>query len=342
MSDDAGGHRTRPSAAEQTLALDIARQIGRSAAAVDHLGGEDNRVFRVHGDGGPDHVIRFPADAVPDVLDVPGGTEASAGTAGGSEDHFATELWAMRRATTAGIPTTSVVDRGVCRGVPYLVLDHIAPAAPTTATATAAADRERAWHWLGRYARDLAAVRVDHPPPALLTRFGPDLPAAWRRHLAYNRDALDDADPLLADGAYRPADRTVLRDVVDRLARGAFTFGLAHHDLAPRNLVLRPGSAPPVLIDWGAVTLGPTPWTDVGRVYRWTVCDRIVDRRDYDTFARAARVDRPEDEVLLARLTALHLLDVTRWARDQSPDLYPQYLRDCASGLGAVLPRLGP
>ncbi|WP_259362838.1 hypothetical protein [Curtobacterium sp. ME12] len=41
-------------------------------------------------------------------------------------------------------------------------------------------------------------------------------------------------------------------------------------------------------------------------------------------------------------MTALHLLDVTRWARDRRPDLYDEYLGRCRSGLERIEEIVGP
>ncbi|WP_456786767.1 hypothetical protein [Cellulomonas sp. P5_C5] len=47
-----------------------------------------------------------------------------------------------------------------------------------------------------------------------------------------------------------------------------------------------------------------------------------------------------DDEVTIARMTVLQLVDVTRWAVDRRPDLVERYLRECRDGLTRVLPRL--
>jgi hypothetical protein len=99
-----------------------------------------------------------------------------------------------------------------------------------------------------------------------------------------------------------------------------------------------------VLIDWGAAETGPAPWTDARRVFAWRFIDGSVTRTDHDDFMTAAGLasDDDDDHRRLASMTALHLLDVTRWARDRRPDLYDEYLGRCRSGLERIEEIVGP
>jgi aminoglycoside phosphotransferase (APT) family kinase protein len=145
--------------------------------------------------------------------------------------------------------------------------------------------------------------------------------------------SLDGDDPLLRDGAY-PADALQwLRAHFAALAATPSDHGLAHGDLAPRNLLSRGRDAVPVLIDWGAATTGPTPWTDARRVTEWALVDGSIAAADHDGFLRAAGLDAPGDRRTLVAMTALHLVDTSRWAREQRPDLYAEYAARCRAGL---------
>lgn len=58
--------------------------------------------------------------------------------------------------------------------------------------------------------------------------------------------------------------------------------------------------------------------------------------RSDDEFTAAAGLATPADHATLASLTALHLVDVTRWAREQRPDRYGEYVDRCRVGLERI------
>lgn len=139
--------------------------------------------------------------------------------------------------------------------------------------------------WAARRARlaDLGQSPVDDAPAGIFSRFGRQLDVAWHEHVRYNREALAVDDALLLEGVYGQDDLAVLQGLVDDLNDTEFRYGLAHGDLAPRNLISRGSSAAPALIDWGTATTGPTPWTDFQRVYQFDHYCRAADA-DYNAF----------------------------------------------------------
>nr|WP_231747796.1 aminoglycoside phosphotransferase family protein [Auraticoccus cholistanensis] len=288
----------------------IARLHGADVRGTTVLAGVVNRVVRVVGDG-TDWVVRFPADRR-------------------RPDEFPAETWAISRAAAVGIPSPGVVACGRLDELPYLVLEHVEAAAEPV---------RRPWCWLGRYAATIATVPVDATAPdSLFSRFGRDLPAAWRQHLEYNIEALGDDDPL-AGTVYRPEDAPQLRAELKALRAERFRFGLAHADLAPRNLVSRGADEAPVLIDWGNVTTGPAPWTELHRVHQMAV-DGAITPADFCDFAEGVDVDLVTARPLLERLSVLSHLDLVRWARDQRPELTPTYEDAARRGLRRILDTL--
>lgn len=299
---------TSSSTDAEALARRVVAALGGTAGRVIVLAGVVNHVLRVQGPG-TDWVVRFPVDPC-------------------QPDEFPVERWAVGRAAELGIPVPRVVATGTLDGRPYLVWEHLAesPSAPGTA-----------WTWLGRYAATVGGIPLDDAPDGVFSRFGRDLPLAWRRHLEYNLAELGEADRLLADGVYLGADLPVLLDLVGGLAGVELRFGLAHGDLAPRNLVPRGASAPPALIDWGNATTGPTPWTDLQRVHQW-VGEGLVTREELEQLAQAAGLPLTEgNERVLVAMSVLQHLDVARWALDRRPELYPRYRDAGRSGVRRLL-----
>jgi aminoglycoside phosphotransferase (APT) family kinase protein len=270
-------------------------------------GGSVNLAYRVTTAGGADVVVRLPVDRL-------------------RENEFPVEAWATAAAAAAGLPVAAVLGTGLWRDVPYLVSRFVPSAAEEVA---------HPWTRLGTYARAIGGIPLDDAPPSLYSRFGADPAAAWASHVRYNLAALDDDDdPLLRDGAYASGPR--LRGLLRPLAATVFDFGLAHGDLAPRNLVSRGAEVAPVLIDWGGAKVGPTPWTDAQRVFEWAHVERSITGGEFAEFAAAAGVGTREDRRVLLALTALEVVDSTRWARDRRLDLYPAYVTRCRAALHTI------
>ncbi|MFF1573478.1 phosphotransferase [Leifsonia sp. NPDC058292] len=292
---------------DETRALAVARGLGLDVQQAETLPGVVNVVVRVSGDRA-DAVVRFAADD-------------------SRPNEFPLEEWCYGAARSAGIPSPAVLGSGVHEGVEFLVLEYV--------QATSAEPIEH-WRWLGRYASLIAQLPIgDDAPEELFSRFGRDLPRAWAEHVRYNIAALDEHDDLLALGVYPPSEQGRLTGLLASLDRADFEFGLAHGDLAPRNLI--PATGAPVLIDWGAATTGPAPWTDVLTVYQWAVDAGTVPLAAFRTFAHAAGIDPVRAAPTLDALSALRHLDLARWAVARRPDLVPRYVQAARDGLARVL-----
>ena len=282
----------------------VLRDLGASWSDVEPLtGGSVNHTVRVRRSAGADVVVRIPVDPL-------------------RVDEYPVEDWASAAAERAGIAVARVLRHGRHGGTPFLVAEYVEPD-PRPIT--------EPWRQLGAAARAIGTIALVGAPPSLYSRFGTDPASAWRAHVAYNVRSLDGADPLLQAGAHTSASS--LREVFEPLGARAFEHGLAHGDLAPRNLLSRGPDAAPVVIDWGAAEVGPTPWTDARRVYAWTHLDGEVSASEFDAFTAAAGLDGPGDQRTLRAMTALHLVDVTRWARERRPDRYREYVEACRRGL---------
>lgn len=252
-------------------------------------------------------------------------------------DEFEVEQWCQARAGEAGVAVAAPLGRGVLDGVPYSVQAFV-PGVP--GTTLLAAD---AWERLGRSAAAVSEIETgEDAPGGLFSRFGRDLPAAWRAHLDYNRDALGGDDPLIALRVYRTDQEPALAAAIGELGDARLTFGLSHGDLAPRNLIVR-DDGEGVLIDWGGASAGPAPWTDLETIYRWHLADLPegfevpVTAADVSAFARGCGVDLAAVTPLLEALVLLHALDLARWAMDARPELLPHYATGAAQAVRRFL-----
>lgn len=299
-----------PSDDDVAFATRIVGMHGGGADQIVSLPGVVNSVLRVTGVGN-DWVVRFPVDPR-------------------RPDEFPTEIWVAHQARELGIDTPPVVATGYLDNRPYMVVEYITPQGKL--------DADQMWCWLGRYAATLATAPLDGAPDEIFSRFGRDLSSAWRSHLLYNLAELSEQDSLIEDGVYPRQDLDRLRALLEPLEFADLAFGLAHGDLAPRNLIPRRTPLPPVLIDWGTATTGPAPWTDLQQVYVWAVHDRTISHDALHQFAAAAGLPMGDQvSALLNQLTALRFLDLARWARDRRPDLYDQYRHSSRHGLRRIL-----
>jgi aminoglycoside phosphotransferase (APT) family kinase protein len=306
------------------LARRIAERHGRNGSTVSVLAGSGlvNHVFMA-GSGSDRMVIRFAIDPR-------------------RPDEFEVEQWCQARAGAHGVPVAAPLARGVLDGVPYSLQEFV-PGVPGTAL-----PRDGAWERLGRFAASVSEiVPGEDAPDGLFTRFGRDLPAAWRAHIDYNLGALGEGDPLLALGVYGAGDAPSLGAAIGALRDAPLTFGLTHGDLAPRNMLVREDGQV-VLIDWGGASAGPAPWTDLETVYRWHLAgdppegfEVPVAGDDLAAFARGCGVDLGTVTPLLEALVLLHSLDLARWALDIRPDLLQHHAEGAATSVRRFL-TLGP
>lgn len=266
------------------------------------------------GSGADRYVIRTPRDR------------------GEGTEEFAMEEWCAGRAREHAIPTADIVGVGVVNAVAYSVQRFVAGANGETVRSA------ELWRTLGKYARTINTIPLADAPEALFSRFGRDLPAAWRAHLDYNVDSLDDADPLLELGVYDRAEQSRVRGIFESLRYHPFEFGLSHGDLALRNLLVDPGR-PPLLIDWGSAVTGPVPHTDLLILLRDH--DRLDNPRDDELtfFSEGYGVDLDALRPQLDAMQTLAAIDFVRWARDQSPDLLDQAVVAARERVGSTLGR---
>ena len=256
-------------------------------------GGSVNRVFVVHSEG-PRFAVRFPIDPL-------------------RKDEFEVEAWCLTRAAAHGIPSPRVIARGEVREIPYLIQSFV------EGVPGASGGSDDPWKWLARYARTMHTIDITHDAPdGLFSRFGRDLPAAWRAHLAYNLEQLVETDPLLRLAVYRPDQQTRLRSAIERLGDVELDFGLCHGDLSPRNLIF-PRSGPPVLIDWGTAAVGPVPYGDLLPVVKAHHATGEPSYTELPAFAETLGRSLPEGRHTLDDLMLLEALDLVRWAIDQRP-----------------------
>ncbi|ROP73507.1 aminoglycoside phosphotransferase (APT) family kinase protein [Frigoribacterium sp. PhB107] len=287
------------------------------------LPGVDAHVVRIWGDG-VDVVVRTPRDLT-----------------GSAPDTYPAERWAAEHAARHGVPTPRVLACEPEFGeAPLMIVEHVT---------SIDSDRDP-WHDLGRLAATLAEVPLDpataggpadgdaRVPDALLTRFGRDLPEAWRRHLRYGLDSLVPGDRLLGLGVYTEQQRGPLRAALEQLEveSAGWRHGLVHGDLAPRNLVPR-GADDPVLIDWGTARTGPVPWLELDRVHRWSALEDLVTVDELRRFADGVGVDLDDALPTLRRLALLHHLDLVRWALERRPDRLAREVEEARRAIARCL-----
>lgn len=277
-------------------AVEIARSLGVAAQRADALpGGRENRVIRVRSSG-DDIVVRFARD--PER----------------SDDPFDVEAWCLRAAARAGVRTSRLVARGRLDGLSYLVASYV-PGVP------ADADDLRGWTAIGEFTQALRGVSAHDAPEAASTRFGRDQDRAWAQHLDYNLETLGPDDSLIPLGIYPRSRQRELQEITASLAARRLPQGLVHGDAAHRNLLRHDDVY--TVIDWGAATTGPVMWGDLARIVRWHRLENAQSPVSAAAWARAlggAGLTRAEAEPVVRELTAVHALDLVRWALVQRPD----------------------
>lgn len=246
---------------------------------------------------------------------------------------FSREAWCAGAARAAGIETPQILFWGTTSGWSYSVQQGL------QGTSGEHHRDERLWSHLGEVARQIGRIDLSDAPADLFSRFGRDLPLAWLRHVEYNVAELSDGDPLIELGVYGFSDVKPLRRALSELLNIPDDHGLVHGDLALRNLIITPEGTP-VLIDWGSVRTGPTPYLDLVNLLR---------NQDEQDNPRKAEIDAfitgyglgPQETIARAHLTRLlQSFDVLRWAIDNAPDRVPSQVALAQRLCREALPRL--
>ena len=221
------------------------------------------------------------------------------------------EAWCMSHASKHGVGVPDLLWLGEVEGRVAMVQRYVPDVGHQVVPVI---DR---WRLLGELGRRVAALPLAPDAPAgLFSRFGRDLPAAWVAHVDYNVEALAEGDPLLELGVYQRADRAPLRELLGEARAMRQSFGLAHGDLAPRNLRVD-HSGVPVLLDWGSASAGPVPATDLLHLSRSRSATGDPDDAALDAFADGWGEVPDSHERDLSRLVSA--LDLVRWALDRAP-----------------------
>ena len=100
--------------------------------------------------------------------------------------------------------------------------------------------------------------------------------------------------------------------MIVRLADTKMSFGLSHGDLASGNVLVRPDGAL-VLIDWGAATCGPIPYTDLLILERIHASDDNPSIKDLAAYAVGYDLDLGRICPTLDAIRKLTALDLVRW-----------------------------
>lgn len=253
-----------------------------------------------------------------------------------TDDPFDAEAWCLVAAAEAGVRTSVLIGRGSLEGVSYLVTRYIPGE-------TAAHEDLSGWHAIGEFTRSLRRISTIGAPGEMFSRFGRDLDHAWQEHLRYNVASLIAGDPLIPLDVYPASRRGELRDTVESLAARRLPQGLVHGDASHRNL-LRSGDGDYTVIDWGAVSTGPSMWGDLARIYRWHILsdrESPVSAVAWESVLDGAGLDRVAAEPVVRELAALHALDIVRWAISHRPERLEEIIASSRSVLHEVLRGMG-
>lgn len=285
-----------------------ATEVARAITALHGLAGP----LRQLDDGGINHVFVLDDSAHPLIIRFAIGQPRPG--------EFEIEEWCLNAALHVSIPSPRPIAIGTIHGLPYGIQTFVPGPSGETA------DPVEAWHRLGGFAAQIARIPLTETAPAgLFSRFGRDLQKAWHAHIRYNIDALGINDPLQSLGVYPSSLTGVLTETFARLGPLGASAGLTHGDLAPRNMILSPNGN--TLIDWGAASTGPAPWSDLEAVYVWSLTDPTVTPEHVQSFADGCGINLSANRHTITALSVLHQMDLVRWAAENCPEQLDHHCR---------------
>lgn len=244
------------------------------------------------------------------------------------------EQWCMERAEQAGIPGARTLDQGEYKGVPYIIQSF----EEGVNGLDSPVDPLFIWQQIGRHARCIHAIPTEGygeelAEPAQHLFRSPPHPGSdgsWAGYIRYNIESLNENDPLLRLGIFSVDQSKLIRDLLGRMEKQTFHFGLNHGDLSLKNVLVdvRGPEAPPriVLLDWGSAEVYPVPHGDLIQLIQTRFRDGCPKTAEIKAFLRGYGLGRDlEDDTY--NLMVLRALDKLRWAIDCSP----RHIEECAS-----------
>ncbi|CAN5552011.1 hypothetical protein BH11ARM2_BH11ARM2_16150 [soil metagenome] len=259
--------------------------------------GSVNEVFRIQQENGIERILRLNHDR-----------EAEEALY-----EYNREVWCMKMASRAGIPTSASLGFGTWEGRSWMLQAFI----PGPTAIDVPESNEAVWRFLGGCLRRMEEFDWAAHDAEARTVFGDRGPAShWQGQLGLNLDSLTPQDPLLKLGVYAFEQQEDIRRTFSELHAVQPRFGLAHGDFSRRNVILSPEG--PVLIDWGCSTEGLLPIYEIGEALRNAV-DGDPDTAGFRAFEEGYGSFEPYE----AHIRALRLLrsfDLVRWAIEWRPD----------------------
>jgi len=229
---------------------------------------------------------------------------------------FQMEAWAIGHAAAADVPGPQVASVGIAGELAYMIESYIEG---PSGDRLSGAEQRSAWREIGRLLKRIHSVPVGGFGEELTDMSGGGS-TKWDRYLDYNLSALDDNDPLLAQGIVDKSTQQKLKASFERLRSIPKRFGLSHGDMSLKNVISRDGRLH--VIDWGEANAHFVPHFDFG-----VILEDSLDRAspEFSELLTGYGLDLDGFQALEPEITALRLLirtDKVRWALDRKPERF--------------------
>lgn len=242
-------------------------------------------------------------------------------------DAYQKEWWCLRKARELQIPAPEVLAVGKDGSRAYQIQTYVqgVPVADLAGNSSFdEAQRLKVWNKLGEYGKKINSILVRGFGENILDEERGIFDGSWQKYLQYNIDSLNDADQLITLGMLTPVFSKAIKVTFQSLQKKKFTFGLCHNDLALRNAILAPDGVV-YLLDWDTAVARIVPHWDINKV----VQSSKPNEKTLQAFLDGYGISRESYASMKPELDALNLLheiDTFRWAIDNKPDNFEEYV----------------
>jgi fructosamine-3-kinase len=217
---------------------------------------------------------------------------------------FYKEKWCIEKALALNIPSPEVIQVGVNKELPYMVLGKLNGLNGSTCTYE---QKVTIWKNLGSYAKKFHAIKKIDTLKVETDEFH----SSWSNKLEYNIIELSKNKSLIERGVFSEKQNEFSIQVLKQLKNTAFNQGLIHGDLCPRNVIFEKDLI--YLLDWGSSKIDIVPHTEIGIVQT----DNKLSDEEFGSFLLGlglSRIDYEKIEAEISQINFLNCLDVYRWA----------------------------
>ncbi len=219
---------------------------------------------------------------------------------------YVKEKWCIEKVSAVGVPTSTVIDVGICNDKAYSIFKYIEGVDGTEKPE----DKERIWYTLGQYAKKINSVKVKGYGEDLKNPDDDDFVNEWKGVIDWSLEWLFETNFFIKESILNQSQVECITKRISELYNWQFDPVLCHSNLAPKNTVIDPAGRV-YLIDWGTAGAHRAPHLELSEVLTWGYGEKYE-----NAFMKGYGISKAHYELIkhdVEILVILRLVDSIKW-----------------------------